>query len=117
MSRSPGPSGYDAVSGSGRGVTGPVSHGGATAWTDAAGRSVPMTVVVSQPTRPEGFVEPRWARFLFASTTAAWIRLTVGALLVVARPDAGWTALDRWLLPMARRRSVAPTAAASVEAT
>ena len=76
-----------------------------------------MAVVVSQPTRPEGFVEPRWARFLFASTTAAWIRLTVGALLVVARRNAGLIGLDRCLLPMAQRRSVAPTAAASVEAT
>ncbi len=32
---------------------------------------------VHPPLRPEQFQEPRWARFLFASTTAAWLWLLV----------------------------------------
>jgi len=43
------------------------------------------------PTRPEEFREPRWARFLFASTTAAWIWLVIRLYMVTIYLPAGWS--------------------------
>ena len=36
-----------------------------------------MDSLIHPPVRPEEYPEPRWARFLFASTTAAWLWLVV----------------------------------------
>ena len=49
------------------------------------------TADVYQPTRPEEFVEPGWARFLFASTTAAWIWLVIRLYMVTVYLPAGWS--------------------------
>ena len=51
------------------------------------------------PTRPEEFVEPRWARFLFASTTAAWIWLVIRLYIVTVYLPAGWSKVTsgKWL--------------------
>ena len=43
------------------------------------------------------------------------VLIMLGALLVLAWRNAGWIGLDRWLLPIAQRRSVPPPVAASVE--
>ena len=58
-----------------------------------------MTAVVSQPTRPEEFREPRWARFLFASTTAAWLWLVVRLYMAYIYLPAGWGKITsgKWL--------------------
>src|SRR5678815_388240 len=40
--------------------------------------------------RPEEFEEPRWARFLFASTTAAWLWLVVRLYIASVFLPAGW---------------------------
>jgi len=52
-----------------------------------------------QPTRPEEFVEPGWARFLFASTTAAWIWLVIRLYMVTVYLPAGWGKITsgKWL--------------------
>ena len=58
-----------------------------------------MAVMISQPTRPEEFREPRWARFLFASTTAAWIWLVVRLYMATVYLPAGWSKVTsgKWL--------------------
>ena len=58
-----------------------------------------MAEVVSQPTRPEEFREPRWARFLFASTTAAWIWLVIRLYMATVYLPAGWSKVTsgKWL--------------------
>jgi len=46
---------------------------------------------VLHPARtPEQFEEPRWARFLFASTTAAWLWLVVRLYIASVFLPAGW---------------------------
>ena len=57
------------------------------------------TVLDHQPTRPEEFVEPRWARFLFASTTAAWLWLVIRLYMVTVYLPAGWSKMTsgKWL--------------------
>jgi hypothetical protein len=52
---------------------------------------------------PDEYVEPGWGRFLFASTTAAWI-----LLVMVAWRNAGWIGLDRWLIPLTQGAGRAP---------
>lgn len=49
--------------------------------------------------RPEDFREPRWARFLFASTTAAWLWLIVRLYIVSVYLPAGWGKVTggKWL--------------------
>ncbi|MFL5674284.1 MAG: DoxX family protein [Chloroflexota bacterium] len=53
----------------------------------------------TQPTRPEEFVEPRWSRFLFASTTAAWLWLVVRLYMATVYLPAGWSKVTsgKWL--------------------
>jgi len=48
---------------------------------------------------PDQFQEPRWARFLFASTTAAWLWLFVRLYLVSVYLPAGWGKITsgKWL--------------------
>jgi thiosulfate dehydrogenase [quinone] large subunit len=46
--------------------------------------------VIHPPMTPEAFVEPRWARFLFASTSAAWLWLVVRLYLAYIFLPAGW---------------------------
>jgi thiosulfate dehydrogenase (quinone) large subunit len=54
---------------------------------------------VFEPTRPEEYTEPRWARFLFASTTAAWLWLVVRLYMVTVYLPAGWGKMTsgKWL--------------------
>ena len=78
------------------------------------------------PTRPEEFIEPLagFAAFgviflngnfvLAGALGSNPVLITLGALLVVAWRNAGWIGLDRWLLPIAQRRSVQPPVLASV---
>ena len=51
------------------------------------------------PMRPEEFREPRWARFLFASTTAAWLWLVVRLYVASVFLPAGWEKITsgKWL--------------------
>jgi thiosulfate dehydrogenase (quinone) large subunit len=51
------------------------------------------------PMRPEDLREPRWARFLFASTAAAWIWLVVRLYEVSVFLPAGWEKITsgQWL--------------------
>jgi thiosulfate dehydrogenase [quinone] large subunit len=55
--------------------------------------------LVHPPMTPEEFREPRWARFLFASTTAAWLWLIVRLYLVSVFLPAGWGKMTsgKWL--------------------
>ena len=55
--------------------------------------------VIHPPMRPEEFREPRWARFLFASTTAAWLWLLVRLYLASVFLPAGWEKISSgaWL--------------------
>ena len=58
-----------------------------------------MIELAGSPTRPEEFIEPRWARFLFASTTAAWIWLVIRLYMVTVYLPAGWSKVTsgKWL--------------------
>jgi thiosulfate dehydrogenase [quinone] large subunit len=59
-----------------------------------------MTVGSSMPiVRPEELQEPRWARFLFASTTGGWLWLVVRLYLVSVFLPSGWGKLTsgNWL--------------------
>ena len=49
--------------------------------------------------RPDEFREPRWARFLFASTTAAWLWLVVRLYVASVFLPAGWAKITsgKWL--------------------
>jgi thiosulfate dehydrogenase [quinone] large subunit len=55
--------------------------------------------LIHPPMRPEDFREPRWARFLFASTTAAWLWLIVRLYIVSVYLPAGWEKITsgKWL--------------------
>jgi hypothetical protein len=44
----------------------------------------------SQAMTPADFQEPRWARYLFASTTAAWLWLVVRLYMASVFIPAGW---------------------------
>jgi thiosulfate dehydrogenase [quinone] large subunit len=46
--------------------------------------------LIHPPRTPEQFEEPRWARFLFASTTAAWLWLVVRLYIASVFLPAGW---------------------------
>jgi thiosulfate dehydrogenase [quinone] large subunit len=48
---------------------------------------------------PDQFHEPRWARFLFASTTAAWLWLVVRLYIASVFLPAGWDKITsgKWL--------------------
>jgi thiosulfate dehydrogenase (quinone) large subunit len=45
---------------------------------------------IRPPITPDQLQEPRWARFLFASTTAAWIWLVVRLYMASVFIPAGW---------------------------
>jgi thiosulfate dehydrogenase [quinone] large subunit len=49
-----------------------------------------MDSLIHPPMRPEAFREPRWARFLFASATAAWLWLVVRLYIASVFIPAGW---------------------------
>lgn len=49
-----------------------------------------LDAFVHPPMRPAEFQEPRWARFLFASTTAAWLWLVVRLYVASVFLPAGW---------------------------
>jgi thiosulfate dehydrogenase [quinone] large subunit len=55
--------------------------------------------LVHPPMRPEQFQEPRWARFLFASTDAAWLWLVVRLYVASIFLPAGWAKITsgKWL--------------------
>ena len=46
--------------------------------------------LIHPPMRPEEFREPRWARFLFAGTVAAWLWLVVRVYVASVFLPAGW---------------------------
>ena len=58
-----------------------------------------MDSSIHPPVRPEDFPEPRWARFLFASTTAAWLWLVVRLYIAYVFLPSGWGKLTsgEWL--------------------
>ena len=72
---------------------------------------------VRPPITPDQLQEPRWARFLFASTTAAWLWLVVRLYLAYVFIPAGWSKVTSgsWLFgvtgPRSRGWSAAPIAA------
>jgi thiosulfate dehydrogenase [quinone] large subunit len=55
--------------------------------------------LIHPPMRPEDYREPRWARFLFTSTTAAWLWLIVRLYIVSVYLPAGWEKITsgKWL--------------------
>jgi thiosulfate dehydrogenase [quinone] large subunit len=55
--------------------------------------------LIHPPMTPDQFQEPRWARFLFASTTAAWLWLLVRLYMVSVFLPAGWDKITsgKWL--------------------
>jgi thiosulfate dehydrogenase [quinone] large subunit len=55
--------------------------------------------LVHPPMTPDQYREPRWARFLFTSTTAAWLWLVVRLYLVSVFLPAGWEKVTsgKWL--------------------
>jgi thiosulfate dehydrogenase [quinone] large subunit len=55
--------------------------------------------VLHPPRTPEQFEEPRWARFLFASTRGAWIWLVVRLYVAYVFLPAGWEKVTsgKWL--------------------
>jgi thiosulfate dehydrogenase [quinone] large subunit len=54
---------------------------------------------VRPPMRPEQFKDPRWARFLFTSTTAAWLWLVLRLYMAYIYLPAGWGKITsgKWL--------------------
>src|SRR5436190_14706 len=54
---------------------------------------------LNAPMRPEEFREPRWARFLFASSSAAWLWLVVRLYEAYIFLPAGWAKITsgKWL--------------------
>jgi thiosulfate dehydrogenase [quinone] large subunit len=55
--------------------------------------------LIHPPMTPDQFQEPRWARFLFASTTAAWLWLLIRLYMVSVFLPAGWEKITsgKWL--------------------
>jgi thiosulfate dehydrogenase (quinone) large subunit len=55
--------------------------------------------LVRPPLTPDRFQEPRWARFLFASTKAAWLWLVVRLYMAYVFLPAGWGKITsgKWL--------------------
>jgi thiosulfate dehydrogenase [quinone] large subunit len=55
--------------------------------------------LIHPPLTPEEFREPRWARFLFASTTAAWIWLILRLYMAYIFLPASWNKITsgKWL--------------------
>jgi thiosulfate dehydrogenase (quinone) large subunit len=55
--------------------------------------------LIHPPMTPEQFQEPRWARFLFAGTTAAWLWLVVRLYMAYVYLPAGWGKITsgKWL--------------------
>jgi thiosulfate dehydrogenase [quinone] large subunit len=55
--------------------------------------------LIHPPMRPEQFQEPRWARFLFAGTVAAWLWLVVRVYVASVFLPAGWGKITsgKWL--------------------
>jgi len=55
--------------------------------------------LIHPPIQPSQFQEPRWARFLFASTTAAWLWLLVRLYMAYVYLPAGWSKITsgKWL--------------------
>jgi thiosulfate dehydrogenase [quinone] large subunit len=55
--------------------------------------------ILHPPIRPEDLQEPRWARFLFASSTAAWLWLVVRLYMAYVWLPAGWEKITggKWL--------------------
>jgi thiosulfate dehydrogenase [quinone] large subunit len=55
--------------------------------------------LIHPPMTPDQFREPRWARFLFASTAAAWLWLLVRLYMVSVFLPAGWEKITsgKWL--------------------
>jgi len=58
-----------------------------------------MDRFLNPPMRPEEFREPRWARFLFASSAAAWLWLVVRLYEASVFLPAGWEKITsgNWL--------------------
>jgi len=58
-----------------------------------------MDRFLNPPMRPEEFREPRWARFLFASSSAAWLWLVVRLYEASVFLPAGWEKITsgKWL--------------------
>ena len=55
--------------------------------------------LIHPPMTPDQFREPRWGRFLFASTTAAWLWLVIRLYMAYIFIPAGWGKVTsgRWL--------------------
>ncbi len=55
--------------------------------------------LIHPPMTPDQFREPRWARFLFASTTAAWLWLVIRLYMAYIFIPAGWGKVTsgKWL--------------------
>ena len=55
--------------------------------------------LIYPPMTPDQFREPRWARFLFASTAAAWLWLVVRLYMAYIFIPAGWGKISsgKWL--------------------
>jgi thiosulfate dehydrogenase [quinone] large subunit len=55
--------------------------------------------LIHPPMTPEQFQEPRWARFLFTGTTAAWLWLVVRLYMAYIYLPAGWGKITsgKWL--------------------
>jgi thiosulfate dehydrogenase [quinone] large subunit len=49
-----------------------------------------VDALIHPPMQPKDFQEPRWARFLFASTTASWLWLVVRLYVASVFIPAGW---------------------------
>ena len=55
--------------------------------------------LIHPPMTPDQFQEPRWARFLFASTAAAWLWLVIRLYMAYVFIPAGWGKITsgKWL--------------------
>jgi thiosulfate dehydrogenase [quinone] large subunit len=55
--------------------------------------------LIHPPMTPDQFKDPRWARFLFTSTTAAWLWLVIRLYMAYVYLPAGWGKITsgKWL--------------------
>jgi thiosulfate dehydrogenase (quinone) large subunit len=55
--------------------------------------------LIRPPMRPDQFKDPRWAKFLFTSTTAAWLWLVIRLYMAYVYIPAGWGKITsgKWL--------------------